>query len=276
MGEPRNERAGGRAQTRRRAITLRIIMRMKPVEMTAFRRRTPKASERLARHLATSIVEGEIEDGARLPNEGEMLAQLEVGRATLREALRLLEVWGLVVIRTGPGGGPTVRRPSGSDLAEHLALMLQFQQLTLQDVSDARLALEPMMARLAAERISPEQIAELRDSIEIMKRTFDSPTEFWAQNARFHSGVAEAGDSRVISLIVDALKFIADGASSGVTNARRDLEEVVHAHAEVVDRLEARDAEGAAASMHLHLTAGRRFVTKRQPQALRTRISWPE
>lgn len=251
-------------------------MRVKPVEMTAFRRRAPKASERLARHLATSIVEGEIEDGARLPNEGEMLAQLEVGRATLREALRLLEGWGLVVIRTGPGGGPTVRRPTGSDLAEHLALMLQFQQLTLQDVSDARLALEPMMARLAAERIGPSQIAELRDSIEIMKCTYDSPAEFWAQNARFHSGVAEAGDSRVISLIIEALKFIADGASSGVTYERRELEKVVHAHAEIVDRLEAGDAEGAAESMHLHLAEGRRFVSKRQPQALRTRISWPE
>jgi DNA-binding FadR family transcriptional regulator len=107
---------------------------MKPVEMTAFRRRMPKASERLARHLATSIVEGEIEDGARLPNEGEMLAQLQVGRATLREALRLLEVWGLVVIRTGPGGGPTVRRLTGSELADHRALKHQIQQQTHQDV----------------------------------------------------------------------------------------------------------------------------------------------
>lgn len=253
-----------------------MIVRMKPVEMTAFRQRTPKASERLARHLATSIVEGEIDEGARLPHEGEMLAQLQVGRATLREALRLLEVWGLIVIRTGPGGGPTVRRPSSGEFAEQLALMLQFQQLTLQDVSDARLALEPMMARLAAERVTAEQIADLRDSIAVMERSYEDPTEFWAQNARFHSAVAEAADSRVIAMIVDALKFIADGASSGVNYARPALEEVVHAHTKIVDLLEAGDAEGAAASMHLHLDAGRRFIAKNQPQALRTRIVWPE
>lgn len=252
------------------------MVRVNPVEMSAFRQRTPKASERLARHLASSIVEGEIEAGARLPHEGEMLAQLQVGRATLREALRLLEVWGLVVIRTGPGGGPTVRRPSAGEFAEHLALMLQFQQLTLQDVSDARLALEPMMARLAAERITPEQLAELRDSIEIMTRSYDDPTEFWAQNARFHSGVAYAGDSRVISMIVDALKFIADGASSGVAYDRSALEEVVQAHTKIVDLLEARDADGAAQAMHVHLDTGRRFISKSQPQALRTRILWPE
>lgn len=250
-------------------------MRMKPVQMTAFRR-TPKASERLARQLATSIVEGEIAEGARLPHEGEMLAQLQVSRATLREALRLLEVWGLVVIRTGPGGGPTVRRPSSGEFAEYLALMLQFQQLTLQDVSDARLALEPMMARLAAERITPEQVADLRDSIEIMERSYDDPTEFWAQNQRFHSGLAEAGDSRVIKMIVDCVKIIADGASSGVHYERRELEDVVRAHTKIIDLVEAGDVEGAASSMHHHLDSGRRFIAKNQPFALRSRIRWPE
>lgn len=252
------------------------MVRVKPVEMTAFRQRTPKASERLARHLATSIVEGEIEEGARLPHEGEMLAQLQVGRATLREALRLLEVWGLVVIRTGPGGGPTVRRPSSGEFASHLALMLQFQQLTLQDVSDARLALEPMMARLAAERITPEGIADLRDSIEIMARNYDDPTEFWTQNARFHSAVAQAGESNVISMIIDALKFIGDGASSGVHYGRAQLEDIVHAHGVIVDLLEAGDVEGAAESMRHHLATGRRFIVKNSPQALRARILWPE
>jgi DNA-binding FadR family transcriptional regulator len=244
--------------------------------MSAFRQRTVKASERLARQLATSIVEGEIEEGARLPHEGEMLNQLQVSRATLREALRLLEVWGLVVIRTGPGGGPTVRRPSSAELAEHLGLVLQFQQLTLQDVSDARLALEPMMARLAAERITPEQIADLRDSVEIMKRSYDDPVEFWVQNQRFHSGVAEAGDSRVISMIVDAVKFIADGASSGVHYEQKELQDVVRAHSKIIDLLEAGDAEGAAESMHLHLDVGRRFIARNQPKALRSPIRWPE
>lgn len=249
---------------------------MTSLDLPSFRQRTPKASERLARHLATSIVEGEMEAGARLPHESEMLSQLQVGRATLREALRLLEVWGLVVIRTGPGGGPTVRRPSSGEFAEHLALMLQFQQLTLQDVSDARLALEPMMARLAAERITPEQIAELRETIVVMEQNFANPQVFWDQNARFHSGVAQAGESQVISMIVDALKFIGDGASSGVSYSASELKEVVHAHSAILDMLEAGDAEGAAESMRRHLDAGRRYVAKKSPQALKTRIQWPE
>lgn len=244
--------------------------------MPAFKQRTPKASERLARHLATSIVEGDFEEGARLPHESEMLSQLQVGRATLREALRLLEVWGLVVIRTGPGGGPTVRRPHAAEFAEHLALMLQFQQLSLADVSDARLALEPMMARLAAERITPEQIAELRDSIEIMARSFQDSQEFWKQNARFHSAVAAAGNSHIIRMFVDALKFIGDGASSGVAYTTKQLEEIVLAHTKIVDLLEAGDADSSAEAMQLHLDAGRKYTERHYPAALNARIQWPE
>lgn len=253
-----------------------MMVRVNPMEISAFQRRAPKASERLARHLATAIVEGEYEEGARLPHEGEMLAQTQVGRATLREALRLLEVWGLVVIRTGPGGGPVVRRPAPEEFAEQMALLLQFQQLTLRDVSDARVALEPMVARLAAERMTADQLAELKDSVEIMSRSYDDPAQFWAQNARFHSAVAHAADSQVIGMIIDALKFIADGASSGVAYGRPDFEEVVNAHREIVAKLEAHDAEGAADAMFRHLDVGRRFIDKHAVQALRGRIQWPE
>jgi len=246
------------------------------MEIAAFQRRAPKASERLARHLATAIVEGEYAEGDRLPHESEMLAQTQVGRATLREALRLLEVWGLVIIRTGPGGGPVVRRPVPEEFAEQMALLLQFQQLTLRDVSDARVALEPMVARLAAERITPELLDDLKDSIEVMKRSYESPADFWEQNARFHSTVAHAAESQVIGMIIDALKFIADGASSGVQYGRADFEEVVHAHSEIVEMLESGDADGAADSMYRHLDVGRRFIDRSAPQALRSRIQWPE
>lgn len=249
---------------------------MQPVAMSAFKQRTPKASERLARHLATSIVEGQFEEGARLPHESEMLSQLQVGRATLREALRLLEVWGLVVIRTGPGGGPIVRRPKPAAFAEQLALMLQFQQLTLADVSDARIALEPMMARLAAERITSEQIADLRDSIDIMAASSRDLPTFWRQNARFHSDVAAAADSHIISMFADALKFIGDGASSGVAYSQKQLDVIVAAHRRIVDVLEQGDPNLAAEEMQQHLVEGRRYTQRRYPAALTSRIQWPE
>ncbi|SDO65697.1 DNA-binding transcriptional regulator, FadR family [Nakamurella panacisegetis] len=251
--------------------------RMQPMPVPAFRQRTPKSSERLARHLANAIVDGSYAEGARLPHESDMLAQLQVGRATLREALRLLEVWGLVVIRTGPGGGPTVRRPREGEFTEQLAMMLHFQQLSLADVSDARIALEPMMARLAAERIKPEQLEVLRETIRIMsEHRDDNLVEFWRQNERFHSGVAEAADSHIISMVANALGAIGDGSSSGVAYSPRQLEDVIQAHTRVLEGIEKGDPDAAAEAMQVHLVAGRKFIGRRYPGTLNARIVWPE
>src|SRR3954463_16835351 len=74
-------------------------------------RRSPKACEVIARDLANYIVDNNLPEGAKLPVEKDMLETLGVGRTTLREALRLLETRGVLVIRAGPKGGPVVRHP---------------------------------------------------------------------------------------------------------------------------------------------------------------------
>src|SRR5437762_10728735 len=112
--------------------------------------RSPKTSEVIARNLATRIAEGGLAPGSRLPVEREMVETLGVGRTTLREALRLLETRGVLTIRPGPRGGPAVRRPRPADLGAALTLILQFEQASLADIMEAREALRPMVARLAA------------------------------------------------------------------------------------------------------------------------------
>ena len=73
--------------------------------------RSPKTSERVARDLVTHIIDNNLAEGTKLPNEKQLAEVFQVGRTTLREALRLLETHGVIIIRPGPGGGPVVRRP---------------------------------------------------------------------------------------------------------------------------------------------------------------------
>src|SRR5262245_31222726 len=89
------------------------------------RGRNVKTSERVARELATYIIDARLPEGAVLPVEREMLETLSISRATLREALRLLESWGLVEVRPGPKGGPVVRKPRVGELSRALTLLLQ-------------------------------------------------------------------------------------------------------------------------------------------------------
>jgi len=96
----------------------REVLRLRPT--ADLRRRQPKTSERIARDIASHIVDNKLAPGTMLPTEREMIESMGVGRTTLREALRLLETRGVLTIKSGPRGGPVVRRPRPSDLSEAL------------------------------------------------------------------------------------------------------------------------------------------------------------
>src|SRR4051794_35691803 len=93
-----------------------------PLTAASVRRpRSPKTSERVARELVDHIVDNDLQEGTMLPNEKQLVEIFEVGRTTVREALRLLETRGAITIRPGPRGGPVVRRPRPDDLREGLS-----------------------------------------------------------------------------------------------------------------------------------------------------------
>ncbi|MCF2533648.1 FadR/GntR family transcriptional regulator [Yinghuangia soli] len=236
--------------------------------------RGPKTSQRLAHILAQPILSGTVRPGDRLPNEQAMMAQYGAGRPTVREALRLLEARGLIVLKTGPGGGPIVRRPAKESLSEALTLVLQVEGASFADVSDARMALEPMLARRAAERISEAQVAELEDSIAKLRANQEDHAVFVAQNQRFHSLVAEAAQSVVLDVFVSTLKAIADGVRVGVQYSARKQAAIADAHQAIVDACKARDPDRAEAAMREHLAEAERYWRHRYPELMTTPVQW--
>src|ERR1700677_3831179 len=95
-----------------------------------------------------------LKPGDFLPAERSMVETYGVGRGTLREALRLLEFQGVISLKPGPGGGPILQDPSGTHLASTVVLLLQMKQAPFRAVVEVRSAVEPMISRLAAERMS--------------------------------------------------------------------------------------------------------------------------
>ncbi|MDI2129385.1 FadR/GntR family transcriptional regulator [Yinghuangia seranimata] len=236
--------------------------------------RGPKSSQRLAHVLAQPILSGEVREGDRLPNEQEMMALYGAGRPTVREALRLLETRGLIVLKTGPGGGPIVRRPPKDSLSEGLSLVLQVEGASFADVTDARIALEPMIARRAAERITDEQLAQLDDSV---RRLRDHPGDhavFVAENQRFHTLIAEAAQSVVLDVFVRTLQTIADGVRVGVQYSARKQAAIATAHAAIVDALRDRDPERAERAMRDHLAEAERYWRHRYPELMTRPVQW--
>jgi DNA-binding FadR family transcriptional regulator len=238
------------------------------------RGRTPKTSELIARELVDYVVSGDVAEGQRLPAEHEMVAQLGVSRATVREALRLLETRGAIVVRPGRNGGPVVRRPRAEDLSEALTLLLQFEGATMLDIIQARLAFEPMIARSAAERIEPDDIEVLAGTVEAMRADLDDHDTFLEQNHRFHARIAQASGNPVLRIFTETLKWLADGAIVGIRASARRRGDVAGAHERIVDALRAGDPDAAERAMYDHLAEANQYWLREYGPLVRKQIRW--
>jgi GntR family transcriptional regulator, transcriptional repressor for pyruvate dehydrogenase complex len=243
-------------------------------DRTAPSLRGTKISEKLAARLAQLIVEGDLAEGTPLPNEKQMSEQYALGRTTIREALRLLETRGLLSIRPGRGGGPVVRRPKPSDLGEALRFQFQFDGVRLSDVVEARHALEDITARLAAERITDQQLDELQATIDMMLVKSRDDSTFTECNAKFHSVIASASGSLILAALVGALQSIADGQALGVRYTPSARLGTAHAHEAIVDALRRHDPDATEAAMKAHLDEAEAYWRRRSPDAFYSRLRW--
>src|SRR3990167_5758680 len=125
-------------------------------------RRTLKTSELVALDIVRDIVNQGLKAGDRLPLEAQMLVQYRVSRSSLREALRLLEVQGLIGIRPGPGAGTVVGRVLPANLSRTLTLHLHMLGANYDELLEAWMETEPVLARLAA--LNPDR-TKVRDSL---------------------------------------------------------------------------------------------------------------
>src|SRR4051794_21417139 len=166
-------------------------------------RRVEKVGQLVAREILAEITRGGLKPGSRLPPEVTMMEQYQVGRGTLREALRILEVNGLISIKPGPGGGPSVEKASTHDFGRMATLFFNARRLTLRELIEARLVLEPVTARLAAERRDEEGIRRLQEVIDF--RESGDEDAYVRATSDFHALVADLAGNGVISIFVLSL-----------------------------------------------------------------------
>lgn len=209
--------------------------------------------------IEADLLEGRLGPGDRLQPERELATTLGVGRSSVREALRVLEVMGL--IRTATGSGPTAgaivtATPHGG-LAQFLRLQVAAQGFPIPDVYETRLLLEEWaVAHLAAE--SESDLAPARATLEAMEADGLTAEEFLALDTQFHLRLTDAAGNIVVAATMAGLRttiesYIRAGAERipdwEATSAR-----LRHEHAEVVRAIEAGDAEQARATLRAHIT----------------------
>ena len=220
---------------------------------------TARAWRVVLERIERDLLEGRLGPGDRLPSERDLSADLGVGRSSVREALRVLEVMGL--IRTATGSGPqagaiVIATPSGG-MSALLRLQVAAQGFPLDDVVQTRLVLEDAVVRTLASR-TDRDISASRRLLDAMEAQDLAAAEFLALDAQLHLSLAEASGNAVIAATMAGLRTAIESYVQAGAAAVPDWEAMAARlrteHRVLIETIEAGDADAARALVHDHIT----------------------
>jgi GntR family transcriptional repressor for pyruvate dehydrogenase complex len=218
-----------------------------------------KVYEVVIEQIKNMVKTGELKKGDKLPPERDLVEQLKVSRTSIREAIRALEILGLIECKQGEGN--FVRKSFQQSLLEPLSIMFMLQESTPKEVIELRRILEIETASLAAKHIKQEKLTEIYNIVDTFKNSTDEKlnTEL---DQEFHFKIAEASEN---FLLVNVLTTVSSIIDSFISNARlrimenRDNREIlIQQHEAVYRALCEHDSKSAAEEMKKHLE----FVSK--------------
>jgi GntR family transcriptional repressor for pyruvate dehydrogenase complex len=228
--------ATGTKPTRRRTTERRADTPRPERPMGTALLRPLKTAETVARQIVDDIVTRRLRTGDRLPSEAIMTKQYGVSRESFREALRLLEVQGLIVLRRGNGGGPVVGSVDPANLGRISTLYYHLAGGTYADLFDAQAVAEGVLAELAANNADRTLVRAamtpfMHSDTDDAKPT--DATEYLKKHVHFHVVVARLASNPVLELMLQTLTQIVSHHLAVTADPRDVREEVAHSHNEI-------------------------------------------
>ncbi|MEQ8719090.1 MAG: FadR/GntR family transcriptional regulator [Acidimicrobiales bacterium] len=236
--------------------------------------RPKKTAILVAERIVEFITSGGYSVGDHLPPEREMIETYAVGRPTLREALRYLELQGIIRLKPGPGGGPVVTEPGGQYLGSTITLLLHVNHAPFRAVVEVREAIEPHSAALAALNATDEQRVQLQQSVEAIRDVHADPGAFLAENERWHELVATSSQNMLFAFLVSSLHGMTDGSALGVHYPLAERAQACDIHDQITTAILASDPDLAAELMRTHVANFRAFLEEEYRHLMDVPLPW--
>jgi GntR family transcriptional repressor for pyruvate dehydrogenase complex len=220
----------------------------------------PRAWQAVLEHVESRLLSGDLAPGDRLPGERALSTQLGVGRSSVREALRVLEVLGLIRTHagSGPNAGAIIIATPGGGMSALMRLQVAARGFPVVDIVRTRLILETSVAGDLAEATQRPDLSAAERLLDAMDSPALAPAEFLALDAAFHLALAEASGNQVITATMAGLRSGIEGyALAGLatisdwvaTSARLRSE-----HRGIVEAIRAADAPASRTRIHDHIS----------------------
>ena len=240
------------------------------------KRRPMKTSELIARDIVHDIAESGLETGDALPPEATMLQHYGVGRASLREALRLLEVNGLVRIRAGAKGGPVVGAASAENLAQMLTLYFGIAGATYEELTEVLLFVYPLVAEGAAsQKLKKAQKTALQASVDQSCGVTSVSSADTEKLEDFHYLLsAYSGFNTISRLFADAVAMIFTDHVMAAQDSSEFHSVCARDHQEIAEAVLEGDAARAKQAMYDHTVRMISFYRSKNSAIFSQLIEW--
>lgn len=219
--------------------------------------------------IQEAIINGKLKVGDRLPAERELKDMLNTSRATLREALRVLEQKGLIEIKLGMGGGAVVRTVTADMVSESLDLMIRSQQVSLQHIAEFRERVEGDVVVLATRRLKPEDADMLRKLLanarECAEKGDNAVSEFLTADKNIHICFAKiTGNPIYISILKTIHENIRRYYDDFLIMEHPEMKENLKDLEDVVAAMEKGDARTAGNIARAHVSRFNGYMERRE------------
>lgn len=208
--------------------------------------------------VTQQIIDGKFAIGDYLPTEEDLCKEFGIGRSSVREAIKTLESRGLV--RKKQGKGVIVIDETIEATSEMLNIALSYKHISLHDMIYFRESMEIKLAELAALKSTNEQIAQIKETLDSMRKNVGSYEEFAQLDHLFHEQIAEASGNSVSMLIMKTLRPLLHKQISHTIQPNFDPQQVINIHEIIYNAIVAHQPIAAARAMAEHLKETHRVV----------------
>lgn len=215
--------------------------------------RTRRGFEAVCDRIREQLRSGELKPGDRLPGERELAERYGVGRSAARDALRSLEVSGVVEARKGINGGFYVRSVGSGGFAQTVQDMVSLEQASIESVTEARIEITCVAIRLACARATEEELDAIQQDIDIHTDLFrvGQGSRNTQSVIQFYRLIAQATHNPLIVMMVDALSEVYRALLARLDP--RPNKDIMVVRQRVLDLMRRRDPQGASQAMTEHL-----------------------
>lgn len=224
---------------------------MKAVEFKQIKQQ--RISEQIAEQIKALILEGQLKAGEKLPSERQLSKLLGVGRISLREGLRILESMGIIETKYGTNSGTYVSRVGLKNLAERFSDILLLSNITVDQLTEARLELSLINVRYFIQNATGEDIEKLEECVREAELLLKSGIRTREKSIHFHRLIAQGSKNPVFIIIHNALIDILLQFLSRFESPREHSKRVLANQRKILAYLKERNIEKASEAMKAHV-----------------------